>query len=66
MSHILNIESSPRSSKSASIAVANSFLAAYQRHQPDTTIDTLNVWTDHEAESLQKASEEAQALAVTF
>ncbi len=46
MAHLLNIECSPRDSKSASITVANAFLAAYRELQPATTIDTLNVWDE--------------------
>jgi len=46
MLHILNIESSPRSGKSASIAVADAFLAAYRKRDPKVTIDTLNVWEE--------------------
>ena len=46
MSHLLNIESSPREKKSASITVAGTFLAAYRKAHPDVTIDTLNVWEE--------------------
>ncbi len=46
MAHVLNIQSSPRGSKSASIAVTNAFLAAYQKLHPDTTVDTLNVFNE--------------------
>ncbi len=42
--HVLNIESSPRGPRSASIAVTDAFLAAYRFAQPAATIDTLNVW----------------------
>jgi FMN-dependent NADH-azoreductase len=44
---LLNIQSSPRGAKSASIAVTNAFLDAYQALHPDTTIDTLNVWEEN-------------------
>lgn len=43
---ILNIVSSPRGSKSASIAIADAFLAAYCREHPHVEVDTLNVWTE--------------------
>ncbi|MEI9998920.1 MAG: NAD(P)H-dependent oxidoreductase [Verrucomicrobiota bacterium] len=52
---LLNIESSPRGSRSASIAVTNSFLEAYRCVCPDVSVDRLNVWDenlpdfDHEA-----------------
>jgi FMN-dependent NADH-azoreductase len=44
---LLNIQSSPRLAKSASIAVTNAFLAAYQALHSDATIDTLNVWEEN-------------------
>jgi FMN-dependent NADH-azoreductase len=44
---LLNIQSSPRAAKSASIAVTNAFLDAYQALHPDATIDTLNVWEEN-------------------
>src|ERR1700704_3551707 len=43
---LLNIESSPRGSNSASIAVTNAFLEAYCRARPWVTVDTLNVWEE--------------------
>jgi FMN-dependent NADH-azoreductase len=43
---LLNIQSSPRGSKSASIAVTNAFLDAYQVLHSHATIDTLNVWKE--------------------
>lgn len=43
---VLNIVSSPRGSKSASITIAEAFLAAYCREHPDAEVDTLNVWTE--------------------
>ncbi len=52
---LLNIESSPRGSRSSSIAITNAFLEAYQRVCPDLSVDRLNVWDedlpdfDHEA-----------------
>ena len=38
---LLNIESSPRGSRSASIAVTNAFLEAYRQARPEVTVDTL-------------------------
>jgi FMN-dependent NADH-azoreductase len=43
---LLNIQSSPRGAKSASIAVTNAFLDAYRALHSDATIDTLNVWEE--------------------
>src|SRR2546428_7756802 len=43
---LLNIESSPRGSKSASIGVANAFLEAYRQACPGLMVDTLNVWEE--------------------
>jgi FMN-dependent NADH-azoreductase len=43
---LLNIESSPRGAKSASIAVTNAFLEAYRRACPNVMVDTLNVWKE--------------------
>jgi FMN-dependent NADH-azoreductase len=42
--HLLNIQSSPRQSRSASIAVADAFLEAYRQVCPEVIVDTLNVW----------------------
>ena len=44
---LLNIQSSPRGAKSASIAVTNAFLDAYRALHSDVTIDTLNVWQEN-------------------
>ncbi len=44
--HLLNIESSPRGPRSASIAVTDAFLAAYRAAEPGLTVDTLNVWAE--------------------
>lgn len=56
MACLLNIVSSPRGSKSASIAVADAFLAAYLAEHPGTTVDTLNVFEedlpDYDAEAI--------------
>jgi len=52
---LLNIVSSPRREKSASIAIANAFIDAYCKNDPSIHVDTLNVWEedlpdfDHEA-----------------
>jgi FMN-dependent NADH-azoreductase len=43
---ILNIECSPRATKSASIAVSDAFIEASRRAAPDVSIDTLNVWDE--------------------
>ena len=45
MSHLLYVESSPRKQRSASIEVAQTFLAAYQDTHPEVLIDTLDVWS---------------------
>jgi FMN-dependent NADH-azoreductase len=44
--HLLNIESSPRGPRSASIAVTNAFLEAYRQACPGVMVDTLNVWEE--------------------
>src|SRR5579864_6752143 len=43
---LLNIESSPRGSRSASIAVTSAFLEAYRQACPGVRVDTLNVWEE--------------------
>jgi FMN-dependent NADH-azoreductase len=43
---LLNIESSPRGSRSASIAVASAFIEAYRQTCPRVMADTLNVWEE--------------------
>jgi FMN-dependent NADH-azoreductase len=43
---LLNIESSPRGSGSASIAVTSAFLDAYRQVRPSVMVDTLNVWEE--------------------
>ena len=45
--HLLNIQSSPRGPRSASIAVADAFLQAYRQACPELTVDTLNVWEEN-------------------
>src|ERR1700751_2766696 len=44
--YLLNIQSSPRRSRSASIAVADAFLEAYRHVCPEVIVDTLNVWDE--------------------
>src|SRR5271163_4667893 len=44
--YLLNIQSSPRRSRSASIAVADAFLEAYRQVCPEIIVDTLNVWDE--------------------
>ena len=43
---LLNIQSSPRGPRSASIAVADAFLEAYRKTCPGLVVDTLNVWEE--------------------
>jgi FMN-dependent NADH-azoreductase len=43
---LLNIESSPRGSRSASIAVTSAFVEAYRQASPGVKVDTLNVWEE--------------------
>jgi FMN-dependent NADH-azoreductase len=43
---LLNIVSSPRGAKSASIAIANAFLDAYGKAGASVEVDTLNVWEE--------------------
>jgi FMN-dependent NADH-azoreductase len=44
MATLLYIESSPRKTRSKSIAVANAFLGAYKRTHPDDQIVTIDLW----------------------
>ena len=53
--HLLNIQSSPRRSRSASIAVADAFLEAYGQVCPEVIVDTLNVWDEKLPEFDQEA-----------
>jgi FMN-dependent NADH-azoreductase len=53
--HLLNIESSPRGPRSASIAVTNAFLDAYRQACPGVMVDTLNVWEEKLPEFDQEA-----------
>ena len=43
---ILNIVTSQRKERSASIAIVDSFLFAYQEKIKGLELDTLNVWTE--------------------
>src|SRR5438132_13826792 len=43
---ILNIVTSPRKERSASIAIIDSFLVAYQEKIKALVVDTLDVWTE--------------------
>ena len=53
--YLLTIQSSPRRSRSASIAVADAFLEAYRQVCPDAIVDTLNVWDEKLPEFDQEA-----------
>ncbi|MBV9878182.1 MAG: NAD(P)H-dependent oxidoreductase [Verrucomicrobia bacterium] len=53
--YLLNIQSSPRRSRSASIAVADAFVDAYCQISPDIIVDTLNVWEENLPEFDQEA-----------
>jgi FMN-dependent NADH-azoreductase len=53
--HLLNIQSSPRRARSASIAVADAFVEAYRQVCPEVTVDTLNVWEEKLPEFDQEA-----------
>jgi FMN-dependent NADH-azoreductase len=44
--HLLNVQSSPRGPRSASIAVADAFLRAYGQACPELTVDTLRPLID--------------------
>ena len=43
---ILNITTSPRKDKSASIAIVNTFLAEYKERVSDVVVDTLDIWQE--------------------
>ena len=43
---ILNITTSPRKDKSASIAIVNAFLAQYKERVSDVVVDTLDIWQE--------------------
>jgi FMN-dependent NADH-azoreductase len=44
MARLLYIEASPRKDRSASIEIARTFVAEYQKTHPDDIIDTLDLW----------------------
>ena len=54
--YLLNIQSSPRRSRSVSIAVADAFLEVYRQVCPDAIVDSLNVWEEKLPDSTRKAS----------
>ena len=43
---ILNIVTSPRGERSASIAIVDSFLFEYKKKIKGLVVDTLDVWTE--------------------
>jgi len=43
---LLNIQASPRGSKSISIAATDAFVEAYRAAHPDVRVDNLNVWEE--------------------
>ena len=43
---ILNIVTSPRGERSASIAIVDSFIFEYQKKVKGLVVDTLDVWTE--------------------
>jgi FMN-dependent NADH-azoreductase len=53
--YLLNIQSSPRRTRSASIAVADAFLETYRQVCPEVIVDNLNVWQENLPEFDQKA-----------
>jgi FMN-dependent NADH-azoreductase len=53
--YLLNIQSSPRRSRSASIAVADAFLEKYRQVCPEVIVDTLNGWEEKLPEFDQEA-----------
>jgi len=46
MTNLLYVESSPRKERSHSIKVADAFLAAYRKANPNDKIDTLDLWSE--------------------
>jgi FMN-dependent NADH-azoreductase len=44
MPRLLHLAASPRSDQSESIAIANTFLAAYRDEHPDDVVDTFDLW----------------------
>ena len=43
---LLNIQASPRGSRSISIAATDAFVEAYRTAHPDVRVDNLNVWEE--------------------
>ncbi|WP_026303868.1 FMN-dependent NADH-azoreductase [Jongsikchunia kroppenstedtii] len=46
MVRVLHVNSSPRSSNSQSLTVANEFLATFQKAHPDASVDTWDLFAD--------------------
>lgn len=44
MTTLLHIECSPRKQRSASLEIAQQFIARYQQNAPDTQVNTLDLW----------------------
>ena len=44
MVKLLHIEASPRGKRSASVSVAEHFIASYQKAHPTDTVETLDLW----------------------
>jgi FMN-dependent NADH-azoreductase len=44
--HILNIVTSPRKEKSASIAIVDAFLSEYKKRADKVVVDTLDIWQE--------------------
>ncbi|MGT2424792.1 FMN-dependent NADH-azoreductase [Amnibacterium kyonggiense] len=53
---VLNIVSSPRGDRSASVAVADAFFEALRVRHPDVQVDTLDVWAEALPEFDERAS----------
>src|ERR1700756_2248224 len=53
--YLLNIQSSPRRTRSASIAIADAFVETYRQVCPEVIVDTLNVWEENLPEFDQEA-----------
>jgi FMN-dependent NADH-azoreductase len=45
--HVLNIVTSPRKEKSASVAIVDAFLSEYKERAENLRIDTLDIWQEH-------------------
>jgi FMN-dependent NADH-azoreductase len=46
MPKILSVVSSPRAERSASVAVADTFVRTFREQHPDVVVDTLDLWTE--------------------